>query len=179
MLITAGLTLFGVVVTWLFQKDFSPVGTRDVGVPRFIVASLLLIILFILFYWSRILRNLILLMGTYLRIRGWSYWENDYTEYAKKARVNQMVLPAVINLVLGTLSVCVVFVTCISLHWDEGAKWASGIFLVMWVVFVIVVSGMGFGEWFYNADAVEKKWENVLKEQQAVQTHNSPTPPPR
>ncbi|MEA5508719.1 hypothetical protein VB715_02975 [Crocosphaera sp. UHCC 0190] len=163
LITTAGLTIFGVVTSWIIKADSPLSGTKDVRSVHFLLESLLLTILFILFLWSQQLKNLLATLAAYLRTRGWSYWEVDYKKYTKdNPYISQTRLVSIVFLVLGLLSFLFCFLNDISLPWDEGTKWGEAITVVIFVLYLIFICGMGFCGWWFSDKQVQQRWDGII-----------------
>lgn len=156
---TAALTLFGIVATWLFRKG--PVNSGD-QLSRIALETILIILLFFLFYWGWRLRNLIIILSTYLRVQEWSYWERDYTEFTKGRYISQIGLQSLIFFLLGLFLLADFLITSIPAQWDQQASYMFGFACTLHVAYMVLVIGMGFGEWFFSREGVEHRWRKIM-----------------
>jgi hypothetical protein len=158
---TAALTLFGIVTTWLFQKG--PVAPGD-QLARTASEAILIILLFFLFYWGWRLRNLIVILHLYLHIQGLSYWERDYAEFTKGRYISQIRLQSLIFVLLGLFSFAGFLITSIPTQWDQQTSYMLGFACTLHVTYVVLVIGMGFGEWFFSREGVQHRWREILEQ---------------
>jgi hypothetical protein len=159
----ASITFFGVANGWITNiKDI----TKDC-----LITSILLVILGVLFFWSRRLKHLIDVISSYLKIREVSVWEYDYNEYSHKNNIGQTRFLAFVYLVLGISSPLILFFD----NKDEFQLFSISCLLplVFCVVYIILVVYYGYWKHIGNEENIKNKWIDAINKAGKVKAPNA------
>lgn len=159
------MALFGVIGALLVPKS-PPSGC--VGAFTYIAAIVLTCLLFALYLFSHLLRNLLRIYSTYLIVTNESKWEHDWERYRTRGYIAYTKAQTVLFLFLGMLSTALP----LGLGWIYGLAqeprwglWADGI---AGGVYVVLVWGMGFLKRWSPDGPVKARWIELQKPRASV-----------
>jgi hypothetical protein len=165
-LTTLAITIFAGVVAWIVPKDNTSVGS-EVGVFRYGISVLLLLVEFALFLLSYHLTSMLRNVTAYLDVTGGSVWEADWREYRKQfPRYWGYTKPLtliflLIGLLAGSLPLLFRFAFQISLQ-----PHCFGVLcLCLTLLYLVFVWGMGVRHWFAQEDTLRARWEKIKADQ--------------
>ena len=149
----SSLAFFGVANGWISNlKELN---------KEYLVTVCLLVILGVLFLWSRVLKNLIDVISIYLKIRKMSRWEYDYREYSRNKKIGQTSFSALVYIIFGIVSLAILFIDnkCV-IDINDISFW-----LPLWVcvAYTILVAFVGIFIPIFKEEDKLKKWEEVIK----------------
>jgi hypothetical protein len=160
LLITAAITLFGVVITQMIPKDMSNV-RQYIGLMR-IEVVLLLIFLLVFFRFSLLLRRSLRLFATYLIVKKASAWEADWEKFRVTGVRVYTHAHTDIFLLLGFLTTALP----IAIAWNARIlnKGRFGLFiqLIAGALYLILVWGAGRRHWFQSRENLAERWRQAI-----------------
>lgn len=156
---TAAVTLLGVVLAWMIPKA-TPAPCSAVGGFVFFGSILLLLLLFVLFWFSYTLRSMLRIITNYFLVTEASNWELDWKTYrGEKVEVIYTTSQTVIFLLLGLISLLFPFVLAAVYNQELAPRLGLIFHIITGALYLIFVVGMGFFDWWSR----EKRAENIWK----------------
>lgn len=149
------------------QKESDHAAEKKVGAWRGVATSGFIVTLSFLFFLIRRLRNLIQTFATYLRVWNLSDWERHYLTFTTnnpRQFISQTGLHAAIFIVLGSAALGQMFLTSIGLHWAIDSVSTAALAFVIFMMHIVFVIGMGFFGWFFDEEAVNRRWKRIRKQ---------------
>jgi hypothetical protein len=149
----SSLAFFGVANGWITSSHEPN--------KECLITVCLLVLLGVLFFWSRILKNLIDEISIYLKIRKMSHWEYDYREYSHYKKIGQTSFSSLVYIVLGIVSLTFFFIDNKNvIEINDINFWLPLWFCVAYTIFVAV---FGFFIPIYKEEDKKEKWEKAIK----------------
>ena len=161
LITTLAITIFGVIAAWLIPREPQQSG-MPVGGFAFVGSLLMLTILFLLFLYSHLLKRMLRIFSTYLRVTAKSDWEDDWRKFRHEGSYWGYTKPqTVLFLALGVIAMC--WPILISLAYSLRLEPLVFFFvtLIAGFAYVIAVSGMGFAEWGSCEGSSEERWKKL------------------
>ncbi len=163
VLMTAAVTLFGVIIGWQIPRDTSSI--REIGSFTFAVSCFLMLMLFGLFMLTLQLSRMLRIFTTYLRMKG-SQWEEDWANYRKSfSYFGYTRALTLLFLMLGAFTAAFPFglklVFGVSITSNRGA-WICGL---LGVAYCLLVGLSGFLRWGQGEEKLQEKWRQVCQPQ--------------
>ena len=162
VLTTVAITVFGVIVAWLIPKT-PPLAETSLGWFTIAGAVLLLVLLFLLYLFTHLLRGMLRVFTTYLVVTGTSGWEKDWERFCENKYWAYTKPQSVVFMVLGLCAgiICPLLVMTYSLQWEPLVGFfVLGVVLLLYELFVWL---MGFRELWSTGKAAKSRWEELNK----------------
>jgi len=163
VLTTISITVFGIMGAWMVPNNI-PGKIEPIGAFCFAVASLLLIVLFLLFILSYCLCTMIRNISTYMVITGQSGWEEDWVKFRQTESYIGYTKPqGVIFIILGILSVGFPFVLWAVYPFSLEPRGGVILTIVLGALYCIFIYGIAIEGWFSPEKLIKSKWEEIKK----------------
>jgi len=167
LMMLAAITFFGVFAGQILAGDRAG-EVYAAGYRCNALTFLSLVVMGILFFLTRRLLNMIIVLGTYLRVSGASRWESDYAVYSGRARkevrpyVSQTGMHALVFMALG-ISLVLVDLLVVNQSAFNGNNWTVFVALMLFLaLYILFVWGFAFRNWFLDVDTIEARWKAIL-----------------
>lgn len=167
ILSTTALGLFGVYASFLLKFFKNDTLKNDPQQTLILTGSAIaiLIVFFILFYWTRQLRVLIGIISIWLEIVGKSTWEFDFRAYYNKHRpVSQTELASYSFLILGFGTVGLVLTMLRSFGEMDLTKPELWVLFIASILYLIFVYVLGFRKQGIDEDQVRTRWTALISD---------------
>lgn len=158
---TLAITVFGVISAWMIPRQ-APAAGETVGGLVFVGPMLLLVVLFLLFLYSHLLRGMLRVFSTYLEVTGGSNWETDWKNFRQQGPYWGYTKPqTVLFLALGVLSMSWPLAVCLAYSLKLEPLSYFAVTLGMGFAYLISVAGMGFADWGSRENSAQERWERL------------------
>jgi hypothetical protein len=157
---TIGVTAFGVITTWIIPKEVPHLGD-EIGRFRYLTSIVLLVVLFSLFFLMHKLREMLRTISAYLVETGSSGWEVDWKRFKGKPCASYTRAQTWLFLVLGMLSIGVPFIIAFAYNLKFEPIGGALALMGVGIVYVTLLYGMGFADWFNNEPQIERRWKDL------------------
>jgi hypothetical protein len=161
VLTTLARTLFGVLTAWMVPKDSAHQAEVDIGAFPFAISLVISVLLFSIYLWSHMLKNMMRVLTSYLAESGKSGWELDWREFRQDAYFAHTKPQTFMFLVLITMSIIFPFVLSLvfSLKITSVVVPASAVSLGLIVGLLIYL--MGFKNLFDEEAIIVRRWKKM------------------
>jgi hypothetical protein len=158
VLTTLAITAFGVVMAILVPRT-SPVAGEKVAGFVFLLTTVLSLLLFSLFLLSHLLRGMLRVFTTYLKVTGTSNWEADWGRYRCSRYLGYTKPQTLIFLMLNGLAIAFPFfiVWTYQLHGAPRIVWIAC--LAVGGLTELLMIGMGLCDWWDQERQAEQQWK--------------------
>ena len=143
LITTTAITVFGVMIAWMFPKS-APNPGDSVGSGTFLLSGLLLVVLFMLYLSSHFLKRTLRFFTTYLIVTDSSNWEVAWRSFREKGHFaytkDQTVLFLILNLIASAFPFIFAAVSSLKIK----PVWAAIGCIFIWAITTIFMCLMGF-----------------------------------
>jgi hypothetical protein len=158
---TAAVTILGVVLAWMIPKT-PPTPCSDVGGFVFFGSILLLLLLFILFWFSYTLRGMLRIITSYLLVTKSSNWEIDWKSYRdERSEVIYTKSQTIIFLLLGVVSASFPFVLALVFSQNLAPKIGVYLHVSCGLLYFAFVVGIGLFDWWNKETQITATWNKL------------------
>jgi hypothetical protein len=164
-LVTLAITIFTAFLALLVPRDSSSVG-NEFGLYRYSLLVLMILFEFVLFILSYHLTTMLRIFTAYLDVTGRSGWETDWKKYRNEYpgywgyTKPQSIIFLVIGIVAGGLPILFFLIFQVPLGpWIGAAICGAEL-----ILYIILVTGMGFFGWFAREDKIKNRWLMIKEE---------------
>ena len=172
LLTTLAVTVFGVVTAWLLPR--SGVGSASAASGSglsYVAATVLLVLLFLLYVVSHTLKRTLRTLTTYLEVFTLSEWEGHWKAYRKDGYYAYTRTQTTFFIVLGVL----VAAFCLAMQWPSAQQTEAYVAAAFLILYVILICGMGYWGWWDSEGTARARWITIKNEAKAP----CETAPPR
>jgi hypothetical protein len=166
LLNTAAITIFGIIMAWTMSR---PIQTIVAPASDFIsaVSTLLTLLLFSLYILSHLLRRTTRVITTYLIAKSMSEWEEDWQSFrSSNTYFAYTKSQTILFLSLGLLSSTWPYLFGLIMRSPVVLTPVLWFSTIIGFIYVVLISGMGFFNWWYQEKSIEDQWKCVLKQKQ-------------
>lgn len=176
--VTNAITIFGVTIGWIVFGSSTSNTSLEVRPITFLLPTVLLIVLFVLFVYCQAIRGNIRILAGYLRATEASSWEVAVKKFTntKSFFAQENIIP-VMFFVLGACVGTIVFLLWWSFpptasnSYDIGVS--STFFVITWAAYLLAVF-LAEHDVFLNFgfnDEAEREWEELFKDRAVTEPH--------
>ncbi len=160
LLTTIAITVFGVVMALLVPRT-APSSGSSVGGFVFLLAAVLSLLLFALFLLSHLLKGMLRVFTTYLKVTGASNWEKDWSAFRQSPYLGYTKPQTLIFLILNGLTTLFPFLMAqvYQLHYEPRMGWIAS--LATGVLTELLMIGMGLRGWWDRERKAEQQWKAI------------------
>jgi len=160
-LTTLGLTVFGVVIAWIIPKE-TPLRGSPMGVLPFIISTLLIVLLSVLFILNHSLKQMLRTLSTYMDASNASNWEKDWAAYRVKYSYIGYTKPqGIIFLFLGAFTTVFPFILKFAYGLKIDRIEVTIISTFIGFVYFFFVCMMSYHGWFSKEKDLFTNWKNL------------------